>query len=165
MLFWTTVCIAFFCLSQTILYRYYADPLGQYSYTFGIHLLLMCCCHPFHLTPHTPTTITTSSSPYIQTHSWTLVWAVVRGGSRPAATSKMECFVIIVNGVQPVTIIPKHSILDVAAALDPPQAPISVSITVKFQTFLKRDCFFLNTKCLFYNLVVFYASFGWCEKC
>ena len=43
-----------------------------------------------------------------------------RGGSRAAATSKMECFVIIVNGFQPLTIITKHSILDVAAALDPP---------------------------------------------
>ena len=42
-----------------------------------------------------------------------------RGGSRAAATSKMECFVIIVNGFQPLTIITKHSILDVAAALDP----------------------------------------------
>ena len=43
-----------------------------------------------------------------------------RGGSRAAATSKMECFVIIVNGFQPLTIITKHSILDVVAALDPP---------------------------------------------
>ena len=32
----------------------------------------------------------------------------------------MECFVIIVNGFQPLTIITKRSILDVAAALDPP---------------------------------------------
>ena len=37
-----------------------------------------------------------------------------------AVTSKMERFVIIVNGFQPLTIITKHSILDVAAALDPP---------------------------------------------
>ena len=36
-----------------------------------------------------------------------------RGGSRAAAASKVECFVVIVNGS-------KHSILDVAAALDPP---------------------------------------------
>ena len=43
-----------------------------------------------------------------------------RGGSRAAATSKMECFVIIVNSFQPLTIIIKHSIVDVAAALDPP---------------------------------------------
>ena len=42
-----------------------------------------------------------------------------RGGSRTAATSKMERFVIIVNGWKPSTIITKHSILDVAAALDP----------------------------------------------
>ena len=37
-----------------------------------------------------------------------------RGGSRAAATSKMERFVI-----KPLTIITKHSMLDVAAALDP----------------------------------------------
>ena len=43
-----------------------------------------------------------------------------RGGSRATATSKMERFVIIVNGFQPLTIITKRSILDVAAALDPP---------------------------------------------
>ena len=38
----------------------------------------------------------------------------------PAATSKMECFLIIVNAWKPLTIITRHSILDVAAALDPP---------------------------------------------
>ena len=47
-------------------------------------------------------------------------WWQSRGGSRAAATPKMECFVIIVNGFQPLTIITKHSILDVAVALDPP---------------------------------------------
>ena len=41
-----------------------------------------------------------------------------RGGSRTAATSKIELFVIIVNGFQPLTIIIKCSILDVAAVLD-----------------------------------------------
>ena len=45
---------------------------------------------------------------------------LIRGGSKTAATSKMECFVIIVNGFQPLTIITKRSILDVAAVLDPP---------------------------------------------
>ena len=43
-----------------------------------------------------------------------------RGGSRAAATSKMECVVKIVNGWKPLTIITKRSILDVVAALDPP---------------------------------------------
>ena len=43
-----------------------------------------------------------------------------RGGSRTAATSKMERLVIIVNGWKPLTIITKRSILDVAAVLDPP---------------------------------------------
>ena len=45
---------------------------------------------------------------------------IVRGGSRTAATSKVELFVIIVNGFQPLTIITKSSTLDVAAVLDPP---------------------------------------------
>ena len=44
----------------------------------------------------------------------------IRGGSRTAATSKMEHFVINVNGWKPLTIITKSSILDVAALLDPP---------------------------------------------
>ena len=42
-----------------------------------------------------------------------------RGGSRTTATSKMERFVITVNGWKPLTIITKRSILDVAAVLDP----------------------------------------------
>ena len=52
-----------------------------------------------------------------------------RGGSRTAATSKMECFVIIVNGFQPLTIITKRSILDVAAVLDPPLSLVAAIIT------------------------------------
>ena len=43
-----------------------------------------------------------------------------RGGSRADATSKMERFVIIVNGFQSLTVITKGSILDVATVLDPP---------------------------------------------
>ena len=43
-----------------------------------------------------------------------------RDGSRATATSKMEYFVIIVNDFQPLTIITKCSILDVAVILDPP---------------------------------------------
>ena len=43
----------------------------------------------------------------------------IRGGSRTTATSKMERFVIIVNGFQPLTIITKRSLLDVPAVLDP----------------------------------------------
>ena len=42
-----------------------------------------------------------------------------KGGSRAAATSKMERFVTLVNGFQPLTIITKRSILEAAAALDP----------------------------------------------
>ena len=48
------------------------------------------------------------------------VLKVIRGGSRAATTSKMERFVIIVNGCKSLTIITKRSILDVVAVLDPP---------------------------------------------
>ena len=40
--------------------------------------------------------------------------------SRTAATSKMEHFVILINGWKLLTIITKSSILDAAAVLDPP---------------------------------------------
>ena len=43
---------------------------------------------------------------------------LLRCGSRAAATSKMEHFVIIVNGFQLLNIITKCSILDVVAVLD-----------------------------------------------
>ena len=45
---------------------------------------------------------------------------VIRGGSRTAATSKMELFAIIVNGFQRLTIMTKCFIVDVEAVLDPP---------------------------------------------
>ena len=54
-----------------------------------------------------------SISPY-------LVFSVYRGGFKFSATSKMEGFVRIVNGFQPLTTITKRSILDVAAVLDLP---------------------------------------------
>ena len=44
---------------------------------------------------------------------------VFRGGPRTAETSTTERIAIIVNGFQPLTIITKRSILDVAAVLDP----------------------------------------------
>ena len=44
----------------------------------------------------------------------------IKGDPRASATSKLDRFVIIVNGFQPLTIITKRYILDVAAALDPP---------------------------------------------
>ena len=57
-----------------------------------------------------------------------LIFSSIRGGSRAAATSKMERFVIIVNGLKPWTVIKKRSLLDVAAAPDPP-----LSILLIFQ--------------------------------
>ena len=46
-----------------------------------------------------------------------------RDGSKTAATSKMQRFVIIINSWKPLAIITKRSIMDVAAALDPPLCP------------------------------------------
>ena len=54
-----------------------------------------------------------------------ILFSLYGGGSRPVATSKMKLFVIIVNGFQPLSIITKCSILDVAAVLDPPLLYIS----------------------------------------
>ena len=58
-----------------------------------------------------------------------MMMVISRGGSRTAATSKMESFVIIVNGFQPLTIITKLTILYVAAVLDPPLISIIIAIT------------------------------------
>ena len=49
-----------------------------------------------------------------------------RGGSRAAATPKMERFVTIVNGQKSLTIITKRSILDTVAILDPSLRPLSI---------------------------------------
>ena len=42
-----------------------------------------------------------------------------RGGSRTAAASKIERFVMMVNAFQPLAIVTEGSILGVAAVLDP----------------------------------------------
>ena len=44
---------------------------------------------------------------------------IYKGGSRTAATPKMERFVIVVHGFQSLTIITKRSISDTAVVLDP----------------------------------------------
>ena len=69
-----------------------------------------------------------------------------RCGSKTAATSKMELFVIIVNGFQSLTIITKCSILDAAAVLDLPRIDyvkkdvnsktFSIKIKIKIQTII-----------------------------
>ena len=61
--------------------------------------------------------------------------SIVRGGSRTAATSKMEHFVIIVNDWKPLTVITKCFILDVAAVLDPPLTVISIAWSTPFEVF------------------------------
>ena len=84
-------------------------------------------------------------------------YSTCRGGSRTAATSQMECLVIIVNGFQPLTIITNHSILDVAAALDP---PLTFPIPKTCATYIlvrRRFGFFWFSCKLFYN--IFFGTF------
>ena len=50
-----------------------------------------------------------------------------RDGSWTAGGPKIELFLIIVSSFQPLTVIPKCTILDVAAVLDPPLALIMIS--------------------------------------
>ena len=64
-----------------------------------------------------------------------------RGGSRAAATSKMERFLIMVNGFQPLTIITKRSILDIAAVLDPPRHE-----KLKFHPISSRELLWKSSK-------------------
>ena len=66
---------------------------------------------------------------------------LLRGGSRAAVTSKMERFVIIANGWKPLTIITKHSILDIAAILDPP-------LSIDLNSVNWYECEFRSTDCL-----------------
>ena len=68
---------------------------------------------------------------------------IIRGKSRAAVTFKMERFVIIVNGFQPFPIIIKRSIVNVAAALDPPLqfiASLDVSCSFKYRPLFPK-CF------------------------
>ena len=63
----------------------------------------------------------------------------------------MECFVV--NGIQPLTIITKHSILDVVAALDPPLIYDPLSVSAKFCQF----SFAITVLCFFYLEVFFFC--------
>ena len=84
----------------------------------------------------------------------------VRGESRSAVTSKMKRFVIIVNGFQPITIITKRSILDVAAALDPRlHVVFVVENLVKFNS-LRRKWFDWIFH-VFYFILNFFLSISW----
>ena len=56
----------------------------------------------------------------------------------------MECFVIIVNGWEPLTIITKHSILGVAAAPDPPLPLIDNIENGTVKAFLKQSKYFCS---------------------
>ena len=75
-----------------------------------------------------------------------LLFSMSRCGSRAAATSKMECFVITFNGFQPLSIITKHSILDAAAALDP--SLMSIFLESPRTCLLEKYDLKISQKCL-----------------
>ena len=88
---------------------------------------------------------TVSNLVYYENGIWFILFLtkcdLFRGGSRAAAACKMECFAIIVNGFQSLTIIKKLSILDIAAALDPP-----LMLLQNATAFLSQNGYFI-TKC------------------
>ena len=97
-----------------------------------------------------------------------------RGGSRAAATSKMERFVIIVNGCKPLAIITNRFILDVAAALDPPLKNIGklgqyqywslFIVKLSRGRFLEKVAFDLSKQSLYDFIVFCYFSFSCIAK-
>ena len=76
----------------------------------------------------------------IQAICWLVMAYISRGGSRTAATFKMECFGIIVNGWKSLTIVTKRSIFDVAAVLDPPKISTSLVLMLEDYYILKLGC-------------------------
>ena len=81
---------------------------------------------------------------------------VIRGRSRAVATSTTERFVIIVNGWKLLTIIPKRSILDVAAALDLPLVILDI--------LLRNNSYLLGVRFLINNQVTTCPSWKLCKK-
>ena len=68
----------------------------------------------------------------------------IRGGSRTDATSKVELFVMIVNGWKPLTIITKSFSLEVAAVLDP---PLRIAVYSLFHEITSVTNFDKNVEC------------------
>ena len=85
---------------------------------------------------------------------------ISRGGSRAAVTFKMECFVIIANGWKPLNIITKRSILDVAAALDPPLISVVLISSIRWKAWCKnkRSCCccsnYFHLQCIFQSVII-----------
>ena len=116
-------------------------------------------------------------SPHGNEHIFSIIQNIAfdvhfRGGSRTAATSKMEHFVIIVNGWKPFTIITKSSILDVAAFLDPPlhltmldalSDIYTINNCLWFSKLLVRICLPYYTNCFSFGYTICF-SFGIMEN-
>ena len=85
-----------------------------------------------------------------------------RGRSRTVATSKVELFLIIVNGWKPLTIITKSSILDASAALDPPLwTNISQQGTTrKSHRHIQQQCSMQNFLVMIFVLIFYWFVFS-----
>ena len=101
---------------KNIFLAYFLTDLISF-HLFFLNVFLENLRYLFFQIPNLPKNLMNCYLPLRENH---LKLNYYRGGSRAAATSKLERFVIIVNGFQPLTIITKNSILDVAAALDSP---------------------------------------------
>ena len=86
-------------------------------------------------------------------------WYISRGGSRATATSKMEHFVIIVNGWNPLTIITKCFISNVAAALDPPLIILFVLFVSSDLEFLENEVFVIKYSITHLSNFLFYCHY------
>ena len=82
---------------------------------------------------------------------------ISRGGSRTSATSKIDRFLIIVNGFQPLNIITKRSILDVTVVLDPPLISFYYFIAVPIRETCSKSLMRFNSH-IFYILFYFIAD-------
>ena len=97
-------------------------------------------------------------------NNWLMVLSIasinIRGGSRTGATFKMKLFVIIVNSFQPLAIITKCSILDVAAVLDP---PLIILVILHYYSSFPWTSAFWKMKllhCCYVKILFFYFSSG-----
>ena len=79
----------------------------------------------------------------------------IRDESRAAPTSKMELFVIIVNGWKPLTTITKHSILDTAAAIDP---PLDITIKIAYNELIGYTSLFYHWISWYSDVVAMHSS-------
>ena len=89
---------------------------------------------------------------------------ISRGGFRTSATSKIDRFLIIISGFQPLNIITKCSILDVTGVLDPPLISFYYFIAVPIRETCSKSLMRFNSH-IFYILFYFTAALSKFSQC